>query len=63
MDGSHNTPSDKRYVLLDNDLADIVENADPKVFRDMMKFLAIFNRCECGCRGRSHFDIREIAKG
>jgi hypothetical protein len=41
MDGSFISP-DKRYVLLDNDLADIVENADPKVFRDLMKFLAIF---------------------
>jgi hypothetical protein len=55
MDGSH-LPSDKRYVLLDKQLADLIEDINTEDLKFLIELLSLRD-CVCGCRGRSHITI------
>jgi hypothetical protein len=55
MDGSH-LPPDKRYVLLDNQLADMIEDINTEDLKFIIELLSLRD-CVCGCRGRSHLTI------
>lgn len=49
-------PSDKRYVLLDKDIADMINDINTDELRQLLEMLTRVD-CECGCRGRSHVTI------
>jgi hypothetical protein len=54
MDG-HQNPSvpGKRFVLLDNSIADLIERLTVEGQMDLLGLVALMD-CECGCRGRNH---------
>ena len=58
MDGSF-ISLDKRYVLLDREIADSIEALDDDQLQRLRRYLAIMD-CECGCRGQTH--IEELAQ-
>jgi hypothetical protein len=59
MDGSL-LPPDKRFVLLDNQIADAIEDLHPEdltFLADLISSIRNIRDCECGCRGRSHITV------
>jgi hypothetical protein len=56
MDGS-SFPSDMRYVLLDKQLADLIDEMDQEDLKFLLEIIAENKDCVCGCRGRSHIAI------
>jgi hypothetical protein len=56
MDGSH-LPSDMRYVLLNKDLADMIDDMDNEDLKLLLELIQATRGCHCGCRGRSHITI------
>jgi hypothetical protein len=55
MDGSH-LPSDKRYVLLNKQLADLIEDINTEDLKFLIELLPLRD-CVCTCRGRSHITL------
>jgi hypothetical protein len=59
MDGHQEVPIDgKRLVLLDNPVADLIEQLTVDEQMDLLGLVALMN-CECGCRGRNHVGERQ----
>jgi hypothetical protein len=56
MDGS-SFPSDMRYVLLDKQLADLIDEMDQEDLKFLLEIIAENKDCVCGCRGLSHIAI------
>jgi hypothetical protein len=55
MDGSH-PPSDMRYVLVNKEVADLIEDMNTDDYQFLIEVLSLV-KCECGCRGRSHIPV------
>jgi hypothetical protein len=56
MDGSFISP-DKRYVLLDRQLADIIDDMHPDDLQLLAELVTSVKDCACGCRGRAHISV------
>lgn len=56
MDGSH-LPSDMRYVLLNKEIAEMIDDMDNEDLNVLLEIIQATKDCECGCRGRSHITI------
>jgi hypothetical protein len=50
----------KRFVLLDNPVADLIERLTVEEQRDLLELVTLMD-CECGCRGRNHVRERDDA--
>jgi hypothetical protein len=56
MDGSH-ISSDMRYVLMDRQIADIIDDLHPEDLKFLAELITSIRDCDCGCRGRSHITV------
>ena len=57
MDASSISPY-KRYVFLDKQIADIIDQLPPDMLKEFLDVLALNEDCQCGCRGRNHIPER-----
>jgi hypothetical protein len=55
MAGTH-PPSAMRYVLLNKEVADLIEDMNTEDYQFLIEVLSLV-KCECGCRGRSHITV------
>jgi hypothetical protein len=56
MDSS-SLPSDMRYVLLNKEFADLIDDMDQEDLKFLLEIIRENKDCVCGCRGLSHIAI------
>jgi hypothetical protein len=56
MDAS-DLPSDMRYALLNNEIAELIDDMDNEDIKVLLEILQANKDCVCGCRGLSHITI------